>query len=368
LADARNILVAQLKKYKLCKYCLERNGSRLKPNLPCSICRGLMLEKDAIVKKILSVIGAYQFDSFLIGAVLPTQIYEREDAMRARLKIRGKESVKSQLTRELGLGVARATGKAVDYLNPDLMITLIVDRENNVEVSAKSRPLTLRGTYTKTKSGLPQKQARCRSCEGKGCGECGGSGLSGYESVEGILAKQIMIRTGGRTPKFSWLGSEDRDSLVLGRGRPFTVRIFDPCKRKPSRFSVTGRSVSARFWPGNAQTLQAGFKVKTRLVIRCDRKIDSGELRALRSLAGSEVRFESRPGKIAAKKIYSAVPKRIDEHSFRLVLVADGGLMIKQFVGGQEYMKPNVSELLGAKCDCVTFDILAVDVGDSDLG
>jgi tRNA pseudouridine synthase 10 len=177
-----------------------------------------------------------------------------------------------------------------------------------------------------------------------------------------------MIRTGGRTPKFSWLGSEDRDSLVLGRGRPFTVRIFDPCKRKPSRFSVTGRSVSARFWPGNAQTLQAGFKVKTRLVIRCDRKIDSGELRALRSLAGSEVRFESRPGKIAAKKIYSAVPKRIDEHSFRLVLVADGGLMIKQFVGGQEYMKPNVSELLGAKCDCVTFDILAVDVGDSDLG
>jgi tRNA U54 and U55 pseudouridine synthase Pus10 len=34
--------------------------------------------------------------------------------------------------------------------------------------------------------------------------------------------------------------------------------------------------------------------------------------------------------------------------------------MIKQFVGGEEYMKPSISEILGSKCKCVTFDILDV--------
>jgi tRNA U54 and U55 pseudouridine synthase Pus10 len=44
-----------------------------------------------------------------------------------------------------------------------------------------------------------------------------------------------------------------------------------------------------------------------------------------------------------------------------LTLAADGGLPIKQFVGGEQYCEPNVSMLLGAKCECTTFDILKVD-------
>ncbi|MGI0005487.1 MAG: tRNA pseudouridine(54/55) synthase Pus10, partial [Nitrososphaera sp.] len=48
------------------------------------------------------------------------------------------------------------------------------------------------------------------------------------------------------------------------------------------------------------------------------------------------------------------------DSEFQLTLHADGGLPIKQFVGGEEYIEPNVSRLLGAKCECVTFDVLAV--------
>jgi tRNA U54 and U55 pseudouridine synthase Pus10 len=36
--------------------------------------------------------------------------------------------------------------------------------------------------------------------------------------------------------------------------------------------------------------------------------------------------------------------------------------MIKQLVGGEEYMKPNISEILGAKCQCIIFDILDVQL------
>lgn len=360
MANASNILSGQLKRYKLCKQCLDRHGSRQRPGEPCYICRGLMGSQEPIARTILAAGRKYQFDTFLIGAMLPTQIYEREDAMRARLKIRGRESVKSQLTRELGMRISRATRKKVDYLNPDLMVNVAVDSENNVEVSARSRPLAFEGRYVKKLPGNPQKQDRCTSCEGKGCGECDFSGLSGYDSIEGMLAKEIMRRTGGKTPKFSWVGSEDRSSLVLGRGRPFYAKVSDPHRRKFRSINAKVDSVAARLTPIEDFAMpQAGFSVKTRITVRCGRAIDANDLKKVRALEGAEVKFESR-SKIAAKKIQSAATKLINERTFELTIVADGGLMIKQFVGGEEYMKPNISETLGSKCECISFDILEV--------
>jgi tRNA pseudouridine synthase 10 len=82
-------------------------------------------------------------------------------------------------------------------------------------------------------------------------------------------------------------------------------------------------------------------------------------MKKLNSLAGSEVSFENR-FKTATKKIHSARARQLDSNQFTLTISADGGLMIKQFVGGEEYMKPNISEILDSKCECVTFDILEV--------
>ena len=101
MASARAILQKQ---YKLCERCNERQSvGNAKAEGVCHICRGLMERLDFIASKIIDAVEGYEFESFLIGASLPTGIYEREDSMRARLKIRGKESVKNQLTRELGI-------------------------------------------------------------------------------------------------------------------------------------------------------------------------------------------------------------------------------------------------------------------------
>jgi tRNA pseudouridine synthase 10 len=362
LADARNILAGKLRNYRLCKHCLTRHGSRQKAQAPCFICRGLLDQQEAIVSKIVAAARAYEYDTFLIGAMMPTQIYEREDAMRARLKIRGRESAKSQLTRELGIAFAKATRKKVDYFLPDLVINLIVDKENNVEVLTKSRPLFFQGRYTKKVQGLTQKQERCQSCGGKGCTMCGMSGLSSFDSIEGAIAKHLMGKTGGQTPKFSWIGSEDRSSLVLGKGRPFYAKVFDPRKRMMHKIRIQDKSVAAVLASvdiSNAPPLR--FIVKTRIMIKCDKNVANEDLIKLRSLAGKEIRFDNR-SKIATKKVYSATAKRIDNNIVNLTMVADGGLMIKQFVGGQEFMNPNVSELLGAKCECISFDILDVQV------
>ncbi len=359
MVDAQAIL---LKQYKLCKRCSERHGGDGESPDRCYICRGLMDSLYSILGRIVEAVEGYEFKTFLIGATLPTQIYEREDAIRARLKIRGRESAKSQLTSELGMRLARMNGKKVEYMKPDITIYVTIDKENKVEVAVKSRPLVLSGRYVKKSRGLPQKQDRCPSCKGKGCDSCSYSGLSGYGSVEGLIAKGLAEKTGGQMPKFSWMGGEDQNSLVLGGGRPFYARVFNPKRRKLKRIRIKDGGVQATLSViDNEPELQPHFRVKTKIHGRCEKGLAGQEMKNLNSLAGTEVTFESR-SKMAIKKIHSARARKIDDNQFLLTVVTDGGLMIKQFVGGEEYMKPNISEILGAKCECITFDILDIEL------
>jgi tRNA pseudouridine synthase 10 len=351
-----------LKQYRLCKRCLERHISTGKPSRPCYICQGLMDNLDAIANSIVAAVKGFEFDTFLIGATLSTQLYEREDTMRARLKIRGRESIKHYLTRELGMRLTRLTRKQVEYGKPDIMITLTVDKENNVNVAVISRPLAFAGVYIKKSRGLPQKQDRCASCRGKGCNSCNYSGLSGYDSVEGIIASELIQITGGQTPKFTWMGSEDQSSLVLGRGRPFYVRVFNPKKRKLKNKTIKGNGIKAILNVINyIPVIQPRFTVKTKIHIRCENALTKRILKKHNSLSGSKVSFENK-SKIGIKSIHSVRVRQLDSRRFTLTIVADGGLMIKQLVGGEEYMKPNISEILGMKCECLMFDILDVQI------
>ena len=351
-----------LKQYRLCKHCLERHISTGRSSRPCYICQGLMDNLDVIANSILAAVKAFEFDTFLIGATLSTQIYEREDTMRARLKIRGKESIKHYLTRELGMRLARLARKKVEYRKPDITITLTVDKDNNVDVAVISRPLAFSGVYIKRSRGLPQKQDKCASCIGKGCNSCNYSGLSGSDSVEGIIAKELVRITRGQTPKFTWIGSEDPSSLVLGSGRPFYVRIFNPKKRKLKNKTIKGKGITAMLnLINDIPIIQPRFIVKTKIHIKCQNMLTKKILKKINSLSGSKVSFENKL-KIGIKSIHSVRVRQLDSNQFILTIIAEGGLMIKQLVGGEEYMKPNISDTLGAKCECVMFDILDVQL------
>jgi tRNA pseudouridine synthase 10 len=363
LVDKSRRTLVQLKEYELCRYCLARqSGSAAKKSVKkCHICRGLFDNLDQIAKKAFSAAEQYEFDTFLVGATLAMQFFEREDALRARLKIRGKESIKSQLTRELGQRIAKITGKRVDFSRPDVTLNIMIDKEGSIDAVARARPVAFAGRYTKKVRGLPQKQERCPMCQGSGCNLCDNTGLYGDKSVEGILAKHLAKMTGGHAPRFSWVGSEDQNSLVLGKGRPFYVKISDPRIRDPKkRISEAGITATITDILDDVPDTQARFAVKTRISCSCERPVTKDDIARLRSLAGKEARFESR-SKIASKKIHSAQAKKTGDGEFVLTIKADGGLPIKQFVGGEQYMEPNVSGLLGAKCECMTFDILAVD-------
>src|SRR3712207_9363057 len=84
--------------------------------------------------------------------------------------------------------------------------------------------------------------------------------------------------------------------------------------------------------------------------IRCDNALTKKILKKLNSLSGSNVSFENK-SKVGINSIYSVCVRQLDNNQFTLTITADGGLMIKQLVGGEEYMKPNISEILGMQCE-----------------
>jgi tRNA pseudouridine synthase 10 len=331
-----------------------------------------MSQLDLTVKKICDVVEGmkYEFDSFLLGATLPSAMFEREDSIRARFKVRGRENIKKQFIDELRKKFEKITGKRLEHIVPDITINIVIDsqEENNNRspptISVKSSPLFLNGRYVKTQRGLLQKKDKCQKCSGSGCALCSYLGASSFNSVEAILASRMLEITRGESPKFSWLGGEDKDSLVLGKGRPFLLRISNP-KVRSLKTHITIKenglyAVIKQREPQLSFQLPSHFITKTRITIQAEQDLCNNSLATLLNvLENSEVSFKAK-SKILKKKIYSIKVEQIDGRRFVLTMIADGGLLIKQFVGGQEYIEPSISKIIGMKCECVAFDILEI--------
>ncbi|MFL6363565.1 MAG: hypothetical protein ACJ709_09050, partial [Nitrososphaeraceae archaeon] len=159
-----------------------------------------MDQLDWIVKKICDLVEEkkYQFDSFLLGATLPSLVFEREDSIRARFKLRGRENIKKQFVDELRKKFEYLTGKSLEHIIPDITINIVIDsqEENNNDasssptISVKSSPLFLAGSYVKTQRGLSQKKDKCQKCLGSGCALCRYLGTSSFNNIESIIASR----------------------------------------------------------------------------------------------------------------------------------------------------------------------------------
>ena len=390
------------KRYNLCIYCLYRqfaptrsrpyrkiNAAKNSPN-SCYICQGLMSQLDSIIKKICDYVQAkgYEYESFLLGASLPSALFEREDSIRARFKLRGKENIKKHFLDELRKKYQKITGKRPEHIAPDITINVVIanrviekgnDGHNNqnndnnyidssntshVTVFAKSSPIFLCGRYVKTIRGISQKKDKCQKCSGSGCATCNYMGASQSNSVESIVGDRLLDITKGDTAKFSWLGGEDKDSLVLGNGRPFLMQILNPKVRyleKELIISENGICAVLKQRSPRSQ-LPSRFTTKIKITIHAENDLPDESLATLSNvLENSEVSYKAK-SKVVKKKIYSLKAEQIHEKTFVLTMIADGGLFIKQFVGGQEYIEPSISKIIGMKCECVAFDILDINV------
>lgn len=317
---------------------------------------------DPIVHEIISLLNEkYEFDTFLIGTSLATPFLEREDRIRSRFKIRGKINIKSHITKEIRERIEKTTKKKPDSYNPELTLNLNILEDKKYNLTIKTRPLILAGRYIKTERGIPQRKTKCEICYGSGCARCKYSGFSQEMSIEGFISEKIRCLTDSSQTKFSWTGSEDKNSLVLGRGRPFFVEVSNPKMRSflSNSTVITGDGFSAfiSLHPKGYSMLRPSFMTKTRIVIRSGKVIGENDLRKLNSIGGLTIRFRNKRS-FVERKIHSSTASMLDSTTFVVEIMADSGLPIKHFVNGKKYVLPNISELIGIRCECLLFDIV----------
>ncbi len=351
--------------FQLCASCLRRQGEseslRLAEGRECFVCGGMMERIPSIAKEVVKVARRYEFETFMVGVSLAEGVQEREDELRSALRIMGKETLKTQVAKMAADYVLSSLDKRVDKMKPDL--ALLVDLGRN-HVTATSRPLFFCARYSKPQ-GIPQKREVCRACSGTGCASCRNAGYRRVASVEGLVASKLAKLTGSDNVRFTWMGSEDRDSRVAFPGRPFVVEIKNPVRRRlPRGFIVTTgkgrvRVTSGELMPGRPIRLPP-FRFRTKIYGQALERPTSEALSELRDrFTMASVRFDRPDGRPAEKKVY-ALSARVRGDALTIDAELDGGLPVKRLVSG-ELVSPSVSEVLKTEVRCRKFDICGVE-------
>ena len=366
-----------LKKHELCNNCLGRLfskqlhlssnkllGKKLKKNLnstqKCYICKNLFDNLNYFLKLMLDVSSNYYFSSFSVGAMIKPSVIDRDDYIRSKYKLKGIDSVKTDISKELRKSFSRKTKKIIDFLDPDVTFTINLKDES---CQMRSKSIFLSGRYIKTLRGISQKQKSCENCFGKGCRICNFHGISEFDSVEGIISQFFFEKFGGSTAKFTWIGGEDKSSLVLGTGRPFFVKINNPLKRNLKLTSVTFdflKITNLKILPKSPKN-PLKFKSSIQLKISTEGKIDSKNLKKLKDLQKHPIVVYEKSGKRSEKKIFSVKYKKNSSNAFTLFIKTEGGLPVKRFVNSDE-VSPGISQILNTSCICQQFDFLDIQV------
>ena len=355
------------KEYDLCENCFRRLFSKKFRKKPaktiskCFICKNVFSNLTFYVDKMLEISSEHEFSSFVTGAILKPSYVDRDDFLRSKYKLKGVDSLKTELTRTISVKFHKKTKKKIDFQNPDVTFTLNF-KDDTCEI--RSKPVFLFGRYTKKSRDFPQKQKPCENCKGKGCVTCNKHGISDFNSVEGKISKFIFAKFGASQLKITWIGGEDKTSLVKGRGRPFFLKLIDPKKRKISKIkkiNLDGISISNIKKIDDIPKAPIPFKSKIQIQIDTDTNLDTKILQSLKSIKKTPILVNEKPRKEASKSLYDISYKKTSQKSFCLNITADGGLPIKKFVEGGS-VNPNISEILGMNCKCKEFDFSSVEL------
>jgi len=363
------------KKYNLCNHCLGRLfskqlhlssnkllGKKLNQNSTkkCYVCKNLFDNLNYFLKLMLDKSADYSFKTFNIGVMIKPSIVDRDDFIRSQYKLKGIDSIKTDITKEMGKLYSKKTKKIIDHLDPNVTFTINF-KEELCELRSKS--ITLSGRYVKSERGFSQKQKSCDNCSGKGCRVCNFHGISEYDSVEGVISKLLFQKFGGTTAKFTWIGGEDKSSLVLGTGRPFFVKIQNPHKRNVKLSNVSIDSIKINHLKSVHESPKKPLKFNSviRVKISTESQIDSKILKKLKDLTIRPVIIYEKSGKRSEKKIFDVKSKKNSKNLFTLIIKAEGGLPIKRFVIGDD-ITPGISTILDTPCECREFDFLEIEI------
>ena len=362
-----------LKEYDLCDHCLGRlfakklgltsnkmlgqkiHKSLKKKNTKCHICKNTFDSLQHYLVKMSDVSSDYDFRTFLVGAKLKPSVLDRDDHVRSQFKLKGIDSIKTSITRELVKQFTQKTKKKHQQIDPDLTLTVDFKTES---CDIQSRAIFVSGRYVKDIRSIPQKQKPCSNCLGKGCLACNRHGISEFDSIEGMISRYLFEKFVALQTKITWIGGEDSTSLVLGSGRPFFAKITNPKKRNsklPKKVKADKITLNSLKQITRIPVGPIPFVSKAKLLVATENPIRQEDLTKLDQLQKSTIAIYENSGKRTEKSIHGIRYKINSENSFYLFMRIDGGVPLKRFVTGDNVF-PNISDVIGNKSKCDTFD------------
>ena len=349
-----------------------RNSINSRAATKCYVCKNLFSNADLYVRMMQNASIGYEFSTFTVGAILKQSIIERDDRLRSKFHLRGVDGIKTAVTRELGKKFVKKTKKRIDHLSPDITFTINFRTE---QCNVKTKPTFLYGRYIKDKRGLPQKGESCKDCKGKGCIFCNNHGIVSFDSVEGKISQLLYEKFETKQVKFTWIGGEDKTSLVMGDGRPFFAKLLSPKKRN---VRLVKKSNLGEIMVHALRTIDVipngsiRFKSKIKMWVSTKDNISSKKLKKLKQLVAVPIEtvpivreaqdyFTDYTKKQHKREIHKLKYKKISLQSFTVEIEVDGGITIKPLVDGIPFLGfriiPNITSLLGTQCSCEKFDV-----------
>ncbi len=346
----------------------------------CVICGDLIPQNtNQMVERALKKLRGIEFHSVKVGVRLPPNVIEREDRIRAKYNPPNMESIKLTLIKWLDLVLSSSTGKKVDK-DPDAL--LIFDFSVK-DVTLHLRPVFVYGRYRKLRRGISQSRRKCPHCEGRGCEKCGWTGKVAEGSVEGMIGEVMRVFFEAEDYVLHGAGREDVDALMLGKGRPFVMEIISP-KRRTLDLKILQREINDR-WRGSIEVLDLRYSDRKEVrrikesssdvrklykaIVEVEGGITDEELTKVEKILTGAVIRQRTPKRVAwrradlvrVKKVYEVKARRIDDKTFEVTVLCDGGLYVKELISGDDgRTRPSVSEVLGKKAFCRELDVLEV--------
>jgi len=342
----------------------------------CWLCKNIFNNVPRYAQAVADALFTVESDNFLVGCRVEPEIIERERLLWEEIGTELAESIKSELNREIGKAVLPLVDRAVEFRNPQV-VAVVDTRFASVELDVA--PLYIYGRYLKLSREIPQTVWPCRSCRGKGCPCCGGTGKMYSTSVQEQIGDPAKELVDASEHLFHGMGREDIDALMLGNGRPFVLELKQPRIRDidldeleriincSELVQVQGLRIADR---SEVAAIKAATPNKEyRAVVRVEGKVNKERVNEVaKSLANLYIdqRTPSRVSHrradlVRRRRIISAEIEEVRDDTVVLRLETEAGTYVKEFISGDGGRTvPNLSDALGVPCRVETLDVIGI--------
>ncbi len=366
-------ILSKARGLELCDHCLGRQFAQVSTGMSnaergralrklvggrspkeCPLCGNIFSKLPELSARAAKEMSAFEHSTFLVGTRPTRELVNREEALWEEIGIEHCEPIRSELNREIGKLIEKATGKRVDKDSPDILVIFNLS-DSSFRLQVKS--LYIYGEYRKLVRGIPQTK------------------WDKYpETVEDIIASPFMPKCKASGHSLHAAGREDIDARCLG-WRPFVLELERP-RQRSLRLNLLAKAVNST---GKVEVRNLGpsdrkemVRVKSmrpdksyRVLVRFSRKTTQKELESLLEIRQVEQetpqRVLHRRADIKRKRSVLSISWSHAGRDVEFEIKGQAGLYIKELVTGDNGRTvPSFSSVLKRGAEVLELDVTRI--------